>query len=508
MKATAAIEKGMSGGFLQTSSAAVLRRLALNQEMSNADRDVLTAFLTNGDGNGYQPASGEIVGILKQMGDTMFKELKELIATEEEAKKAYDGLMEAKQKEVDANTKAIEEKIKRIGELGIEIVNLKEDLDDTTAAFMDDQKFLADLKKNCATKQKEWALIQKTHQEELLAIADTIKILNDDDALELFKKTAGASLLQIEMSNQQVLNQARAALGLAGKRRNVGVDLIALALTGKKVDFSKVITMIDDMVVLLGKEQVDDDNKKEYCTIQFDMTDDKKKGLERTISDLEKSISEDKEMVATLTSEIEALKEGILKLDREVAEATTIRKEEHADFAAELTANKAASDIIDFAKNRMNKFYNPKLYKPPPKRELTEEERITLNMGGTLAPTNPPGGIAGTGVAALEQLAFGSGAHTVVKPAPPPETPGAYEKKGQESAGVLTMMDMMVADVEKENQEMEFEEKDSQSEYETMVKEAADKRAADLKSIAEKEAMKADLEDQIVKNMDAKAAEQ
>merc|ERR1719353_1310093 len=44
-KAIAAIEKGMSGGFLQTSSAAVLRNLALSMDMSNADRDVLTAFL-------------------------------------------------------------------------------------------------------------------------------------------------------------------------------------------------------------------------------------------------------------------------------------------------------------------------------------------------------------------------------------------------------------------------------------------------------------------------------
>jgi len=344
-------------------------------------------------------------------------------------------------------------------------------------------------------------LIQKTRQEELLAIADTIKILNDDDALELFKKTAGASLLQIEMSNQQVLNQARAALGLAGKRRNVGVDLIALALTGKKVDFSKVITMIDDMVVLLGKEQVDDDNKKEYCTIQFDMTDDKKKGLERTISDLEKSISEDKEMVATLTSEIEALKEGILKLDREVAEATTIRKEEHADFAAELTANKAASDIIDFAKNRMNKFYNPKLYKPPPKRELTEEERITLNMGGTLAPTNPPGGIAGTGIG-FEQTGSGS----IAAPPPPPEAGiGEYKKKGEESGGVIQMMDNLKADLQKEITEMEVTEQNAQEDYETMVKDAADTRAADSLSIEEKETAKAGVEADLVKAGDAKA---
>merc|ERR1719359_1456764 len=136
----------------------------------------------------------------------MYKELKDLISAEEAAKKAYDELMACKQKEVESLTSAIESKIKRIGELGIEIVNMKEDLDDTTAAFMEDKKFLADLDKNCASKEKEWALRQKTRQEELLAIADTIKILNDDDALELFKKTLpSASFLQLEVSNKQVL---------------------------------------------------------------------------------------------------------------------------------------------------------------------------------------------------------------------------------------------------------------------------------------------------------------
>merc|ERR1719486_729255 len=277
--------------------------------------------------------------------------------------------------------------------------------------------------------------------------------------------------------------------------------MIALALTGQKIDFSKVIKMIDDMVVLLGKEQADDDHKKEYCEMQFDMADDKKKGLERTISDLEKSIAESKEMIATLETELQALKDGILKLDREGAQATDIRKEEHADFAAELAANKAASDIIDFAKNRMNKFYNPKLYKPPPKRELTEEERITLNMGGTLAPTNPPGGIAGTGIG-LEQTRSGS----IAPPPPPPAAPGAYKKKGEESGGVIQMMDNLKADLAKEIQEMEFNEKDAQEEYEEMVKDAADKRAADTLSIEEKTTAKAGLEADLVKNGDAKAA--
>jgi len=503
-KALAAIEKGMAGGFLQTSAASVLRRLTLSEDISRNDRDVLTAFLTQGNGEGYAPASGEIVGILKQMGDTMEKDMADLIAQEEAAIKAYDELMAAKQKEVDSLTKAIEEKTKRLGEVGIEIVNLKEDLEDTAGTLLEDKKFLADLEKNCESKKKEWELRCKTRQEELLALADTIKILNDDDALDLFKKTLpSASLLQLQVSMKQVREQALHALSSVRKNghADVNINLISLALRGKKVDMSKVVKMIDDMVVLLGKEQVADDDKKSYCEAQFDFADDKKKELERAISDLEKSLAEDKEAVATLTDEIKALEDGILALDREVAGATEQRKQEHEEFAATLAGNNAAVQLIEFAKNRMNKFYNPKLYKPPPKRELTEEERITLNMGGTLAPTNPPGGIAGTGVG-LAQTSNG----LVAAPPPPPETFGDYKKKGEESGGVIGMMDMLKGDLVKEIQEMEFNEKDAQEEYEQMVNDAAEKRAADTASIQEKTAVKAGLEDGIVKDGDLKAS--
>merc|ERR1719387_561947 len=121
--------------------------------------------------------------------------------------------------------------------------------------------------------------------------------------------------------------------------------------------------MIDDMGVLLGKEQVADDEKKAYCEAEFDKSDDKKKELSRTISDLEKVITEDKEAVNTLNEEIKALEEGVLKMDREVAGATEQRKTEHEEFTAALAANEAAKKLIEMAKNRMNKFYNPKLAK-------------------------------------------------------------------------------------------------------------------------------------------------
>ena len=127
-KAVAALEKGVkgqSGGFLQTEAASILKNLVVtDQKLVDVDREDLTAFLSGGSNNGYAPQSGAITGILKQMGDTMSATLKDVTATEEEAKKTYDAA------EVEALTESIEEKTKRIGELGVEVVGLKQDLSD------------------------------------------------------------------------------------------------------------------------------------------------------------------------------------------------------------------------------------------------------------------------------------------------------------------------------------------------------------------------------------------
>merc|ERR1719326_422597 len=212
-KAIAAIEKGMAGGFLQTSAAATIRNLMQTSEnvlnkLTEYERETLTTFLEGKDGNGYAPASGEIVGMLKQMKETMEKDAAEATADENAAQQSYDELMAAKKKEVDAATAEIEEKLARVGEVAVEIVMMKEDLEDTKEALAEDTKFSADLEKNCETKKKEWAIICKTRNEELAALADCIRMLNDDDALDLFGKTLGsgasASLLQVDYTAQQV----------------------------------------------------------------------------------------------------------------------------------------------------------------------------------------------------------------------------------------------------------------------------------------------------------------
>merc|ERR1719158_415349 len=237
------------------------------------------------------------------------------------------------------------------------------------------------------------------------------------------------------------------------------LDFIMLALHGKKVGFDKVLKLIDDMVAPLKTEQQDDNDKKEYCEMQFDQADDKKKALERTEGKLTAAIEDAKETIATLADEIKALGEGITALDKSVAEATANRKEENSDFKTLYASDAAAKELLEFAKNRLNKFYNPKLYKPDN---------------------------------AFAQV------HAHDAPPPPPETFGAYSKKSEEGGGVIAMIDTLIKELDTEMTEAETEEKLAQEEYEELMADSAEKRAADTKSLADKESQKGDLEAELV----------
>merc|ERR1740121_339029 len=267
-----------------------------------------------------------------------------------------------------------------------------------------------------------------------------------------------------------------------------------------KIGFEKVIKMIDDMVTQLKKEQVDDDNKKTYCANQFDESDDKKKSLEKALSDTEAAIAKTEEGIATLAEEIAALDAGIKALDKSVAEATAQRKDEHEDFKQLMASDTAAKELLHFAKNRLNKFYNPKLYKAPPKTELSKEDRIFVSEGGTPPPTAAPGGIAGTGIAVFAEVS----AHAA--PPPPPEAPGAYKKKSGENSGVLSMIDLLVQDLDKEMAEAGAAEKDAQADYEQLMADSAKKRTSDSTLLTEKTANKASLEGDLQAHKDSHAS--
>merc|ERR1719336_3012725 len=222
--------------------------------------------------------------------------------------------------------------------------------------------FKRDLETSCDTKAKDWELIKKTRAEELLALAETIKVLNDDDALDLFKKAlpgASMSFVQVVASQRTLRVRASALVSQARQANKRGhstvqpqLDLLALALQGKKTGFSKVIKMIDTMTANLKTEQGEDDSLKAYCVEGFDKADDKKKALENAISDSETAISGMNGAIAELTEQIAQLEAGVKALDKAVSEATLLRQGENADFKQLVSDDSTAKNLLLFAKNR------------------------------------------------------------------------------------------------------------------------------------------------------------
>merc|ERR1719160_483530 len=240
-KAIPALEAGMGGAaLLQMPGADRLQKIV--QSYGNVDeedrRNVIAFFQQNGD---YAPQSGQIVGILKGMKDDMEAELKEAIASEEKAIAGFADLKASKEKEIEMATEAIETKTQRSGEVAVSAVQPKDALGDTESELADTEKFISQLATECATKEKEWAERSAVRAEEVKAISEAISILNDDDALDVFKKARPSAFAQEELGFLQKSNsgasKARKAVALlsaaAKKWHTPQLNLLLYTLNSK-----------------------------------------------------------------------------------------------------------------------------------------------------------------------------------------------------------------------------------------------------------------------------------
>merc|ERR1719159_2106402 len=440
-----ALKKGLSAALLQTSTGNVLRNIvAHSPAVRPSQRERLMAFLESGSTE--QGGSDTIIGIVEQMKETMEADL-----------------AEAETSEIEAAGKAIETKSARVGTVAVEIVQSKADLEKTQKAVEEDTQFKANLKKNCATKQKEWDERQKIRAEEIKAISETIEMLNSDDALELFKKTlpAAAALIQTSASTRSQMRRVRTLVEKAmgsDKEHSVNRHLILAALKSGTGGFEKVNTMIDGMNEVLEGEQVADDKQDVWCLAELDKAKEEAKATEEDIGDLSAGIDSQRDSIETTASEIAALKKGLEDLDKSVAEATEQRKDEHAEYVEETAANQAALELLGMAKNRLNKFYNPTLYKAP--EPVAEEEEFFAQRRAA--------------------------------PGPPPETFSGEYKKSESSSGIINMIDEMIEEMKDEMAEAKRDEEEAQKDYEENMNDAATKRSEDSKLMVTKEGEKAE----------------
>lgn len=285
------------------------------------------------------------------------------------AQEEYAALKAAKESEIEAGRKAIlqlDEDIAGFGEKHAQAAKAHADAQDQLA---DDQEFLADLRTKCTESEAEFNARTKSRLEEIAAVSDTINILNSDEAFDVFDKSvndrrglaeadASASMsvgfLQISASDQR---KARAASALQRAVRLGGQQAQQLAVALQLNAFEKVMEEIDKLVVELGKQQKDEVAQRDWCTEEFAnnaretaAAEDKKTSLETNIADLSKSIEES-------TAKITSSQEAVAEMQKQMKRAGENREGENAELQQTITDQRLTQTILQKAIDRMKQVY-------------------------------------------------------------------------------------------------------------------------------------------------------
>jgi len=225
--------------------------------------------------------------------------------------------------------------------------------------------------------------------------------------------------------------------------------------------------LIDEMVAVMTREQGEDAKKKDWCVAEIAKGETAQQTTQGKVDGLGSSIAQVSDEVAGVVEDIAALQQEISDLDKSVAEATEQRKKAHEEYSESLQMSEAAVALLEKAKNRLHKFYNPAVYRAPPKTERSMEEKIIASYGFIQR-------------------------HSAERDLPVmPELP-KYEQKN--SGGAIALMDALQKDLEKDKLGAQHDEKTAQSDYVELMADSHSAREQDSKGTVTKQVAKAELE--------------
>jgi len=337
-----------------------------------------------------------------------------------------------------------------------------EDLEATKEAKAADEKFLAELEKNCQVVDQEYQARSKIRADEVVALSETIEILTGDDARELFAKSVGTSFLQVDMSvtaQERMTDKVVKALLTTAKKHH-DLALMSLAVNVKLDAFDKVKKTMDKMLAELKTQQQNEVEQFEMCKKNIDETEDSIKVENNNKDDLAESNTDLTNTLATLDDEIKTLKQEVSDQEVSLKKAGIDRKAENELYQQAVADQRATVTILNMALDRMKKFYTPN---------------------------------------ALVQIR----AHV----APPPPKPKAFEKSAG-AGGVLQLLAQIISEAEREGKTLVLDENDQQRIYSEFVASATTSIEADRNTIAEKEKHTAESSGALSKTEESQLANQ
>lgn len=380
--------------------------------------------------------SATIQGILKDMYDTFAGDLQKQTAAEGAAQRKYEDFMAELAEQMRHMKKQVEEKEREKAEASVQLAEAMQILDDMQKQMDADIEFFDSTKAGCEAKHEEWMDRSKARKEEIEGIEKALEILTSDDAKELFGKAIKPGketmLLQVskELSSRAPAMKAYNALKVQAQKAK-SLRLAALAATVRTVGvghFDKVIKEIDKLIQTLKDEEKEDINQRDWCKDEYQQNELKQAKLKWKIESNEAMITKLEKRIEKLTEAITQTVEEIEATKKEIKEMEDVRKEENADFVQAKKDDEACIKLLHEAIDVLSEYY--------------KNNKIEM------------GPIQGS-VKLVQE-----------KEEPPDAT---FSKKGSrknESKGIISILTMLIEDLEDEIQNGIKNEVATQGEYE------------------------------------------
>jgi hypothetical protein len=450
------------------SASAHTRAKVLSEFLDTAERgDVKAtmAFLAIPGYSSYTPQSSQIFGILETLLEDFKANLADAQAAEAKSVADFEALKKAKEEEIAAGNKLVEEIDAQVAALREKNAQEMKELADTEEQLAMDQAFLADLKEKCAASDAEFESRMKSRLEEIAAVEDTIEILNSDEAFANFDKTTRGFVEDkkfIEQSSAFVQTASRrAGEATAAVLRNraaallrkvagrTGSPELALIAASAEIDaFTKVKGLIDKLVAELKAQQLDEVKMRDWCIDEFATNKEETQAGDHKMSNLQQKKKDLEARIEELSEKIEQITEAMAESQKQMGRASDNREAEAADLATTIQDQRLTQTILHRALARMKEVY-----------AFLQQQPGAAHVATSATHTD-----AGN-------------------------APARFTKYGLNSGGarVVGLLENVIADSQKLEDEAMTQDLDSQTEYEDFMKASNAELAQDMKTKASME---------------------
>jgi len=410
-----------------------------------------TAFESSDATGGVQDAVGKLKARIEGKRADLEKE-------ETDHKFAFESLAAQLDLNTEQANNEIDEKTQSKAQRLADFESFTQEVESTSATLKTDEKYFADLNVQCQTKSEEFDARQKMRAEELEAIAKAIEVMSGDTVsgaaethLRTFVQTRSFALLRANVlaANERAAAVHRVAIFLQGRAEKADSRILAklAARVTETGPFDKVVEMIKDLIQKLTTEAAEEADQKSWCDAELKANKETRDAKTEEVNRLTARSDMLHSQIAQLDSELESLADQISELNLALKDATEDRAAEKAANDKAIADAKAAIPAVRSALKVLKDFY-----------------------------------------------AKASTATALVQQSPAGDAPGSWDKPytgmGGSSKGVLGMLEVILADFVRLEQETTSSETEAQSAFDKFAGDSQADIDSKTATSKEKEALK------------------